>query len=98
MSVKGKVKRLNKKIKESYSQIACLEYTIDAEKVKYERERTTLRNLIKFFVTNQVDDLAEGGVQIDREYVDKLKDMDVNIWYDIDYNAYVIKLKEVGDG
>ena len=94
MSVKGKVKRLNRHIEDLNDQIEDLEYARFLEQFRYKRERKELENLIMFFVTNQVDKPAEGGVQIDRFHVEKFENLDVDIWYEVENDAYVIKFKE----
>lgn len=98
MSVKGKVKRLNRHIEDLNDQIKDLEYARFLEQFRYKRERKELENLIMFFVTNQVGKPAEGGVHIERQYVEKFENLDVDIWYEVENHAYVIKFKEAGDG
>ena len=94
MSVKGKVKRLNRKVEELNSQIEELSYEMECNNYQHKCEKEMLENLIKFFVDNQVGKPAEGGVHIEKQYVNKLDHLNVDVWYDIDYNAYVIELKE----
>lgn len=97
MSVKGKVKRLNREIK-------SLEYILEnsikrheRDKARYERDKEMLESLIKFFVVNQVGKPAAGGVHIERRYVDKLDSLEVNVNYEPENDAYVITLREVKD-
>lgn len=97
MSVKGKVKRLNWEVKYLNDRIADLEYIIDVNKTQYEDDKNMLENLIKFFVVNQVGKPAAGGVHIDKCYIDKLNDLKIDVQYEIDCRAYVIRLREVSD-
>ena len=97
MSVKGKVKRLNREVEYLNSQIDFLLRTMKHDRFQHEHEKAMFENLIKFFVVNQVGKPAEGGVHIDRDHIDKLDSLGVNVWYDFENEAYVIKLKEVND-
>ena len=98
MSVKNKVKRLNRYIEELNEEIKDLEYARELEQFRHKRERKELENLIMFFVENQVGKPAEGGVHIERQYVEKFDRLDVDIWFELENDAYVIKFKEVEDG
>ena len=62
--------------------------------MQYEYDKAMLEKLIKFFVVNQVGKPEPGGVHIDEEHIDKLDSMNVDIWYEAENKAYVIKLKE----
>ena len=97
MSVKGKVKRLNRWIKYLNDKIERLSYSMDLEREQHNKEKEMLENLIKFFVVNQVGKPAPGGVHIEKQYVDKLYNLDVRIYYELENKAYVINLKEVND-
>lgn len=97
MSVKGKVKRLNRQIEDLNEYIEDLEYARELDKKRHEDEKKELENLIKFFVVNQVGKPAPGGVHIENQYIDKLNNLDADVWYEVENHAYVIKLKEVGD-
>lgn len=93
MSVKGKVKRLNKEVKELTYEIESNQKRYVRDKARYEENKKMLESLIKFFVVNQVGKPADGGVHIERQYVDKLDSLDVDIWYELENDAYVIKLR-----
>ena len=97
MSVKGKVKRLNKEIKRLNCELIQLEtlknnnkriiedYTSDLEKLKiYE-------NVIKFAITNHIGGL-EGGIRIERFGIDKMQNLKLNIEYEPMYNSYIIRV------
>lgn len=68
------------------------------EEMRHEEEKKMLENLIKFFVVNQVGKPAPGGVHIEKQYIDKLDNLDVRVYYELENKAYVINLKEVNDG
>lgn len=97
MSVKGKVKRLNRWIEYLNDKIERLSYSMELEREQHNREKEMLESLIKFFVVNQVGKLAPGGVHIEKQYVDKLDNLDVKVYYELENKAYVINLKEVND-
>ena len=97
MSVKGKVKRLNKEIKRLNCELIQLEtlknnnkriiedYTSDLEKLKiYE-------NVIKFAITNHIGNLR-GGMQIERYGIDKMENLRLTIDYEPQYNSYIIRV------
>lgn len=98
MSVKGKVKRLNKEIEKLYGENIILsnvrenlkrieeDYCISLEKNKlYE-------NLIKFFITNHIGDIR-GGMQVHRYGIDKMNGLKLNIEYQPKFNSYIIKVR-----
>lgn len=97
MSVKGKVKRLNKEIKRLNCELIQLEtlknnnkriiedYTSDLEKLKiYE-------NVIKFAITNHIGNLR-GGMQIERYGIDKMENLRLTIDYEPQFNSYIIRV------
>lgn len=87
MSVKGKVKRLNR-------EVEYLKHINEFDQECHKREITMLENIIKFFVMNQVGEPADGGVHIEEQYVDKFDNLEINIWYEPENKAYVIKFKD----
>lgn len=95
MSVKGKVKRLNKQLNDLNYDLKITKRIMENNQIRYMEEKEMLESLIKFFVNNQVGDPAEGGVHIEKKYVDKLDSLGIDIWYELENNAYVIKYKEV---
>lgn len=93
MSVKGKVKRLNREIKDLNDEIELSRKRHQRDVARYEENKEMLESLIKFFVVNQVGTPAAGGVHIEKQYVDKVDHMEVYINYELENNAYVIKLR-----
>lgn len=97
MSVKGKVKRLNRQIEKLNCELIQLEklknnnkriiedYSSDLEKIKiYE-------NIIKFAITNHLGNLR-GGMRIDRYGIDKMQDLRLNINYIVENDSYIIRV------
>lgn len=97
MSVKGKVKRLNRQIEKLNCELIQLEklknnnkriiedYSSDLEKIKiYE-------NIIKFAITNQIGGMR-GGMQIERYGIDKMQNLRLDIDYQPEFNSYIIRV------
>lgn len=97
MSVKGKVKRLNRQIEKLNCELIQLEtlknnnkriiedYSSDLEKIKiYE-------NIIKFAITNHLGNLR-GGMRIERYGIDKMQDLRLDIEFQPEFNSYIIRV------
>lgn len=97
MSVKGKVKRLNRQIEKLNCELIQLEklknnnkriiedYSSDLEKIKiYE-------NIIKFAITNHLGNLR-GGMRIERYEIDKMQNLRLDIDYQSEFNSYIIRV------
>lgn len=104
MSVKGKVKRLNKEIKDLKEELQTYQLSNDRLKNKTDRLRVELEeqkadkqytgqleNIVKFALTNHIGNLR-GGMQIDRYGIDKMQDLRLSIDYEPMLNSYVIKV------
>lgn len=104
MSVKGKVKRLNKKIENLQEELQTyqlanggLKIKIDGLKIELEKQKAdkeyieTLENIIKFAITNHIGNLR-GGMQIERYGIDKMQDLRLSIDYQPEFNGYVIRV------
>lgn len=98
MSVKGKVKRLNKQLKElqqDYNNLQGRNTSLNMrlkEKVTSESKNQLYENIIKFAVTNHVGNLNV-GMMIDAASVDKMKDLRLLIDRVDEYGrAYVIRV------
>lgn len=104
MSVKGKVKRLNKKIENLQEELQT--YQLSNSRVKNENDRLKielegqnadkqytkqLENILKFAVTNQIGGMR-GGIQIERYGIDKMKNLKLSIDYEPQYNSYIIRV------
>lgn len=97
MSVKGKVKRLNK-------ELIKLRYDLETERLLNRRLRQKLdkqtessvytrqlENLVKFAITNHMGKLR-CGMQIERYGIDKMQDLRLSIDYMLENNSYIIRV------
>lgn len=87
MSVKGKIKRLNRQIEtlKNNNKRIIEDYNVDLKKIKiYE-------NIIKFAITNHIGNLR-GGMQIERYGIDKMQNLRLSIDYEPQYNSYIIRV------
>ena len=104
MSVKGKVKRLNKKIENLQEELQTYQLSnsrlknkndrlkIELEEQKADKQYTEiLENIIKFAITNHIGNLR-GGMQIERYGIDKMQDLRLSIDYQPEFNSYIIRV------
>jgi phosphoglucomutase len=97
MSVKGKVKRLNKQIKNLQEELQTYQLSNDRLKVELEEQKVVkqyteqLENIVKFALTNHIGNLR-GRMQIDRYGIDKMQDLRLNIDYSNMDNSYIIRV------
>lgn len=97
MSVKGKVKRLNKQIKNLQGELQTYQLFNNRLKLKLEEQKADkqyteqVENIVKFALTNHIGNLR-GGMQIDRYGIDKMQDLSLSIDYEPMFNVYVIKV------
>lgn len=104
MSVKGKVKRLNKEIDNLQKELQTCQLSnsrlrnkndrlnIELEGQKADKQYTEiLKNIVKFAITNHIGNLR-GGMQIDRYGIDKMQDLRLNIDYSHIDNSYIIRV------
>lgn len=105
MSVKGKVKRLNKRIENLQEELQTYQLfnsilrnkndrlNIELEGQKADKQYTEqLENIIKFAITNQIGGMR-GGMRIERYGIDKMQDLRLSIDYQPEFNSYIIKVK-----
>nr|DAI07361.1 MAG TPA: hypothetical protein [Bacteriophage sp.] len=97
MSVKGKVKRLNKEIIKLKDELETetlsnrrLRQRLDEEKQFSDYVRQ-LENIVKFALTNQIGNLR-GGMQIERYGIDKMQNLRLSIDYVPENNSYIIRV------
>ena len=97
MSVKAKVKRLNKEIIKLKDELETetlsnrrLRQRLDEEKQFSDYVRQ-LENIVKFALTNQIGNLR-GGMQIERYGIDKMQDLRLSIDYQPEFNSYIIRV------
>lgn len=97
MSVKGKVKRLNKQIKNLQEELQTYQLSNNRLKVELEERKAVkqyteqLENIVKFALTNHIGKLR-CGMQIDRYGIDKMQDLRLNIDYSNMNNSYIIRV------
>lgn len=97
MSVKGKVKRLNKeliKLRDDLETERLLNIRL-RQKLDKQTEFSVytrqLENIVKFAITNHIGNLR-GGMQIERYGIDKMQNLRLNIDYQPEFNSYVIRV------
>ena len=104
MSVKGKVKKLNKKIENLQEELQIYQLSNSRLRNKNDRLKTELEeqkadkqyteqleNILKFAITNHIGNLR-GGMQIERYGIDKMQDLRLSIDYQPEFNSYIIRV------
>lgn len=104
MSVKGKVKKLNKKIENLQEELQTYQLSNSRLRNKNDRLKTELEeqkadkqyteqleNILKFAITNHIGNLR-GGMQIERYGIDKMQDLRLSIDYQPEFNSYIIRV------
>lgn len=97
MSVKVKVKRLNKQIKNLQEELQTYQLSNNRLKVKLDEQKSDkqyteqLENIVKFALTNHIGNLR-GGMRIDRYGIDKMQDLRLNINYIVENDSYIIRV------
>nr|DAO80877.1 MAG TPA: hypothetical protein [Caudoviricetes sp.] len=92
MSVKGKVKRLNKELIKLRDDLETERLSNRRLRQKLDKQYTEqLENIIKFALTNHIGNLR-GGMQIERYGIDKMQDLRLSIDYQPEFNSYIIRV------
>ena len=104
MSVKGKVKRLNKRIENLKEELQTCQLSnsrlrnkndmlnIELEGQKADKQYTEqLENIVKCAITNHIGYLR-GGMQIEKYGIDKMQDLRLSIDYQPEFNSYIIRV------
>ena len=97
MSVKGKVKRLNRQIENLQEELQTCQLSNSRLKTELEEQKEDkqyteqLENILKFAITNQIGGMR-GGMQIERYGIDKMQDLRLNIDYQPEFNSYLIRV------
>mgnify|MGYP007083913461 CR=1 FL=1 len=92
MSVKGKVKRLNKELIKLRDDLETERLSNRRLRQKLDKQYTEqLENIIKFAITNHIGNLR-GGMQIERYGIDKMQDLRLRIDYQPEFNSYIIRV------
>ena len=97
MSVKGKVKKLNKKIENLQEELQTCQLSNSRLKTELEGQKADkqyteqLENILKFAITNHIGNLR-GGMQIERYGIDKMQDLRLSIDSRPKFNSYIIRV------
>lgn len=97
MSVKGKVKRLNKEIIKLQDELETERLSNSRLRQKLNEKEQSVRyieqleNIVKFAVTNHIGNLR-GGIRIARPELYKLNKLKLSIEQELMYNSYIIKV------
>lgn len=104
MSVKGKIKKLNKEIKELQEELQTYQLSNnrlrnknDRLKIELEEQKADkqyieqLENILKFAITNHIGNLR-GGMQIERYGIDKMQNLKLSVDYEPQYHSYIIRV------
>lgn len=98
MSVKGKVKRCNERIKQQDEVINVYENEIDSLRTqlrianKDKKDNKLLENIIKFAITNHVGGLC-AGMTIDWFGIDKMSDLKLDIERNAMEHSYILRVR-----
>ena len=104
MSVKGKIKRLNRQIENLQEELQTCQLSNSRLRNKNDRLKTELEgqkadnqyteqleNILKFAITNHIGNLRS-GMQIERYGIDKMQDLRLSIDYQPEFNSYIIRV------
>ena len=97
MSVKGKIKLLNRQVEKLKSEVKELERLknnykrITEDYIDLEEKNKIYENIIKFSITNHIGNLR-GGIQIERYVIDKMQNLKLDVNYQTEINSYIIRV------
>lgn len=93
MSVKSKVKRCNKEIKRLQDELETCQLSNRRlrQKLDMQTNNETLENIVKFAVTNHIGNLY-GGMAIDWNSIDKMRELKLDIDKNPMEHAYIIRV------
>lgn len=96
MSVKGKVKRLNKELIKLRDDLETERLSNRRLRQKLDKQTESsatrqLENIVKFAITNHIGNLR-GGMQIERYGIDKMQNLRLSIDYQPEFNSYIIRV------
>jgi len=97
MSVKGKVKKLNKELIKLRDDLETERLSNRRLRQKLDKQTESsvytrqLENIVKFAITNHMGNLR-GGMQIERYEIDKMQDLKLSIDYLPEFNGYIIRV------
>ena len=97
MSVKGKVKKLNKELTKLRDDLETERLSNSRLRQKLDKQTESrvytrqLENIVKFAITNQIGGMR-GGMQIERYGIDKMENLRLTIDYEPQFNSYIIRV------
>lgn len=97
MSVKGKVKKLNKELIKLRDDLETERLSNRRLRQKLDKQTESsfytrqLENIVKFAITNHIGNLR-GGMQIERYGIDKMQNLRLSIDYQPKFNSYIIRV------
>ena len=91
MSVKGKVKRINRELENLNREIAELKKKNNILEIKKDKDKILLENIVKFAITNHVGGLR-AGMAIDWDGIDKMKDLKLDIETSAYEHSYIFRV------
>lgn len=97
MSVKGKVKKLNKELIKLRDDLETERLSNSRLRQKIDKQNESsvytrqLENIVKFAITNHIGNLR-GGMRIERYGIDKMQDLKLSIDYQLEFNSYIIRV------
>lgn len=97
MSVKAKVKKLNKELIRLQDELETERLSNIRLRQKLDKKTESsvytkqLENIVKFALTNQIGNLR-GGMQIEAYGIDKMQDLRLSIDYQPEFNSYIIRV------
>ena len=97
MSVKTKVKRCNKEIRRLGDELQTERLSNRRLRIKLDEQNNRkiyikqLENIVKFALTNHIGNL-KGGMRIESYGIDKMKDLNLSIEFEPQFNSYIIRV------
>ena len=97
MSVKGKVKKLNKELIKLRDDLETERLSNRRLRQKLDKQTESsvytrqLENIVKFAITNHIGNLR-GGMQIERYGIDKMQNLKLSIDNEVQYDSYIIRV------
>lgn len=93
MSVKNKVKRLNKEIKKLQDELETYQLSNNRlrQQLDIKKNNEMLENIVKFAITNHVGNLRAGMI-VDINTIDKMKELRLNIDRNDFEHSYIMRV------
>jgi len=91
MSVKGKLKKCNKRIEDLEKEISKLRENVHIKTAENSSREQLYENIIKFAITNHLGGL-KGGIAVDEVSIYKMKDLYLDIDHSHVIPAYVMRV------